>query len=265
MVCHLLRYNFLKYTKTAFNFGVFLFSIFQVPIFSKVEVILSLRGSHLYKYSAKKGLHFFYLRTSDISLLKDFHKTMEEAKAPTLLGSRWRAEHWWGLLTPICLFCRAKEHLVTASEAGIAQYRSHLIYIQALRWPKLPQLQERGDSKAFLHGVAGASNPPGSPRTAPKIFGCWQKLFGDFRVISSNSLSSLVAEKPSREFSISPWENCWLSQLLLSAESSGFSCQLYFFKDMAVQATCRGACSKGETWSFQFFKAVITSSLFIDF
>lgn len=49
-----------------------------------------------------------------------------------------------------------------------------------------------------------------------------------------------MTENSSKEFLLSPWENCWLSQYLLHAQSHGYSRQLYFFEDVPVQAVLKG-------------------------
>lgn len=49
-----------------------------------------------------------------------------------------------------------------------------------------------------------------------------------------------MTENSSKEFLMSLWENCYLSQYLLYAQSRGCSCQLYFFEDVPVQAVLKG-------------------------
>lgn len=76
-------------------------------------------------------------------------------------------------------------------------------------------------------------------------------------VISNNTWSSLLVEE---EILISPWENFWVRQQLLYAQLSGFSFQLFFFKEMTVQAV-QAAWNNGAPSSFQSSETVtITSS-----
>lgn len=49
-----------------------------------------------------------------------------------------------------------------------------------------------------------------------------------------------MTENSSKEFLMSPWENCWLSQYPLHAQSHGYSCQLYFFEGVPAQAVLKG-------------------------